>query len=69
MSSAGANLPERKAAKKLGRCWVTIFRRQGLGEASELLRDGSGTPNRQRRVEPEKRRDFVAPQTTTQGGS
>ena len=43
MSSAGANLPERKAAKKLGRCWVTIFRRQGLAEASERVRDGPRT--------------------------
>ena len=43
MSLAGANLPERKAAKKLGRCWVTIFWRQGLAEASERLRDGPRT--------------------------
>ena len=43
MSSAGANLPERKAAKKLGRCWVAIFRRQGLAEASERLCDAPRT--------------------------
>ena len=51
MSSAGANLPERKAAKKLGRCWVTIFRRQGLAEASERLRDGPGTLRELKRVD------------------
>ena len=51
MSSAGANLPERKAAKKLGRWRVTIFRRQGLGEASERLRDGPRTLREIKRVE------------------
>ena len=51
MSSAGANLPERKAAKKLGRCWVTIFWRQGLAEASEQLRDGPRTLREIKRAE------------------
>ena len=51
MSSAGANLPERKAAKKLGRCWVIIFRRQGLADASERVRDGSRTLRELKRVD------------------
>ena len=51
MSSAGANLPERKAAKKLGRCWVTIFRRQGLADASEMIKDGFRTLRGIERVE------------------
>ena len=41
MSSAGANLPERKAAGVM--LGGTNFRRQGLADASERVRGGSGT--------------------------
>ena len=51
MSSGGTNLPERKAAKKLGRCWVTIFRRQGIADASERLRDAPQTLREIKRVD------------------
>ena len=49
MSSAGANLPERKAAGVM--LGGTNFRRQGLADASERVRDGSRTLKEIKRVE------------------
>ena len=49
MSSAGANLPERKAAGVM--LGGTNFRRQGLADASERLRDGPRTLRELKRVD------------------
>ena len=49
MSSAGANLPERKAAGVM--LGGTNFRRQGLADASEMIKDGFRTLRGIERVE------------------
>ena len=46
MSSGGSKPAGEESRKKLGEMLGTIFRRQGLAEASEQLRDGSRTFSR-----------------------